>query len=37
MGGGPNLITARNGIQLSRGATGQAQNNSINNNESTKT
>jgi hypothetical protein len=34
-GGGQNPIIARNGIQISRGATGQVQNNSVNNNEYT--
>ena len=34
-GGGPNGTIARNGIQISRGATGEVEHNSINNNEYT--
>lgn len=34
-GGGQTAVIARNGIQISRGATGQVHNNSINNNEYT--
>lgn len=36
-GGGPNPTIARNGIQISRGATGQVQNNTISGNEYTGT